>query len=122
MLLAPTAAQSAATAAGRPLLACYLPTFDRRSRRPIPRLGAPNPNPNPNPNCGLAPAGEADEAPILLTLGQCSRVLKKTMAHPKATDFLHPVDWKRCSRRRPNLSCFSSSPPSLPPAPLSVPH
>ena len=30
-------------------------------------------------------------------MGQCSRLLKPIINHPKALDFRQPVDWKKCA-------------------------
>ena len=73
------------------------------------------------------------EGPILLTMSQCSRLLKPILNHTKAANFLQPVDWKTCARggashyaaARPAPPLPAPSPPAplpagpLPPCPLA---
>ena len=57
------------------------------------------------------------EGPILLTMSQCSRLLKPIINHAKAANFLQPVDWKKCAPR-PAAPRPAAPRPAAEPAPI----
>ena len=62
---------------------------------PAPLVPADGAAANAAPGGGAAGGGEGNGEQILITFRKCGELLKPILKHPKAADFLQPVDWQR---------------------------